>query len=83
MVSLLHDVTESISPKGHGEVISSLLAPFISERAQWLLHHHEVFQGYYYFHHFGGDSNMRDALRGSPHWELTARWCDDYDQVRE
>ena len=81
MISLLHDATESILPQGHGEVVASLLAPYISPQAQWVLHHHEVFQGFYYFHHFDADTNRRDALRASPHWNVTARWCEIYDQA--
>ena len=81
VVSLLHDVTETLNPKGHGEAAAALLRPFISPRAQWLLEEHEVFQGYYYFHHLGGDRDAREALRGHAHFNATARWCDEFDQV--
>ena len=82
VASLLHDVTETINPKGHGEAVAALLKPFVSPAVQWMLSEHEVFQGFYYFHHVGGDRHARDALRGtSDHWNLTAKWCDTYDQA--
>ena len=60
---------------------SAITLPFISPAAQWLLEEHEVFQGYYYFHHLGGDRDAREALRGHAHFNATARWCDEFDQV--
>ncbi|KAJ8603643.1 hypothetical protein CTAYLR_007579 [Chrysophaeum taylorii] len=81
VAGLFHDVTEHLVPKGHGEAAAALLAPYVDPATHWLLTHHEVFQGYYYFHHFGADRNTRDALRDSPHWELARRWCHDYDQA--
>ena len=62
VVSLLHDITETIAAKNHGEAVAGILAPFVGPDAAWLLRHHEVFQGHYYFHHFGGDRNARDKL---------------------
>ena len=45
VVSLLHDISETIASKNHGSVVAALLEPYISEEAQWLLRQHEVFQG--------------------------------------
>ena len=43
--------------------------------------HHGIFQGYYFFHFIGLDRDMREAFRGHPHFEDTARFCELYDQT--
>jgi len=80
VAALLHDVTETIQPKAHGESIAAILVPYISPEAYFVLFHHETFQGYYYYHHFGGDRHQRDHLRSSPHWEAAIRW-NEYDEA--
>merc|ERR1712183_1099481 len=52
VMSLFHDMTESIVAKNHGKAVAAMLEPYLSERALWMVEHHEIFQGYYYFHHF-------------------------------
>lgn len=81
VVSLIHDLTESVLSKNHGAVMAALLAPWISPQSQWLLEHHEEFQGKYYFHHFGVDPNLRDRWAEHPHFNHTVRWCEEYDQA--
>ena len=51
--ALLHDLGDVIAPDNHSEVIAAILRPYISEKNQWVLKHHGLFQGYYYFHHIG------------------------------
>jgi hypothetical protein len=51
VVALLHDIGELMSPSSHGDVANAMLLPYISEKNQWVLKMHEIFQGYYYFHH--------------------------------
>ena len=53
VMSLFHDMTESIASKNHGHAAAGFLEPYVSPKAIWMLKHHEVFQGYYYYHHFG------------------------------
>mmetsp|Transcript_16476 Transcript_16476/g.25583 ORF Transcript_16476/g.25583 Transcript_16476/m.25583 type:complete len:184 (-) Transcript_16476:143-694(-) len=65
VVALLHDVGELMSPVNHGDVAAGILRPYISRKAHWALANHEVFQGYYYFHHYGMDRHRRDQLEGS------------------
>ena len=45
-----------------------------------MIRHHGVFQGYYYFHHLGGDREARDRYRESPFFERCAWFCQEYDQ---
>ena len=37
-------------------------------------------QGYYYFHHCGGDRFARERFRGHPVFERTAQFCERWDQ---
>ena len=82
IISLLHDISETIASKNHGSVVAALLEPYISREAQWLLQRHEVFQGKYYFHHFGADpETARKLWGGHAFYGATARWCELYDQA--
>ena len=78
--SLFHDVVEKMAPFSHGAVIADILRPFISERNEWLLRYHPVFQQYHFLEHPGIDRHAREAFRGSPHFDYTARYCEIYDQ---
>jgi predicted HD phosphohydrolase/alpha-ketoglutarate-dependent taurine dioxygenase len=81
VVSLFHDVFETLAVKNHGELASSMLAPWVSPKAQWLLAHHEIFQGYYYFEHYGLDKNKRDMFVNHPFYNWTIDWCEKFDQA--
>lgn len=81
VVTLLHDVAETLGPLNHGEVIAAILKPFISEANLWMLEHHPLFQTYFYGSHVGIDPNGRDAYRDSPYFDRTAEFCALYDEV--
>ena len=78
--ALLHDVGDVLAPDNHSEVIAAMLRPFISERNHWILKHHGLFQGYYYFHHRGADRNARDRYRDHPHYQACVDFCHRWDQ---
>ena len=78
--ALLHDIGDVFAPDNHSQAAASLLAPYVDERTEWIVRHHGLFQGYYYFHHLGGDRNARDEQRSSPHFDACAAFCADYDQ---
>lgn len=81
MVGLFHDVFENLAVKNHGELAAAMLAPWISPKSQWLLAHHEIFQGYYYFDYYGLDKNQREMFIDHPYYNWTAEWCEKYDQA--
>ena len=58
-----------------------MLAPYVSPKSQWILAHHEVFQGYHYFHHVGGDRDRRDEFKDHEHYQACADFCDNWDQT--
>jgi predicted HD phosphohydrolase len=80
VVALLHDAGDGMGVFNHSEFIAALLRPFISERNHWVLKHHGLFQGYYYFHHTGGDRYARDRFRGHPHYQACVDFCENWDQ---
>ncbi|MCU0761148.1 MAG: HD domain-containing protein [Steroidobacteraceae bacterium] len=79
--ALLHDVGDTLGPYNHPEVAAAILRPFVSEAHHWMVLHHAVFQGYYHLHHAGLDPNARERHRSSPHFDLTADFCERFDQA--
>ena len=79
--ALLHDIGDILAPSNHSAVAADLLAPFVSERNAWVVRHHGVFQGYYYFHHQGQDRNLRDRYRSHEYYDACVEFCARWDQV--
>ena len=79
--ALLHDLGDVIAPDNHSEVIASILRPYISEKNHWVLKHHGLFQGYYYFHHIGGDRNARERYEDHPFYQDCVDFCEKWDQT--
>lgn len=80
VAALLHDIGDTIAPENHSELAASLLQPYVSAGTHWIIKHHGVFQGYYYFHHVGQDRNARERFRGHPMFEACADFCQRWDQ---
>jgi predicted HD phosphohydrolase len=78
--ALLHDMGDILASTNHAELAATVLKPFVSDQNWWLLQHHGIFQGYYFFHHLGLDRNMREQFRGHPSFERTALFCERHDQ---
>src|SRR6266481_747824 len=78
--ALLHDMGDILASTNHAELAATVLKPFVSDENWWLLQHHGIFQGYYFFHHLGLDRNMRDRYRDHTHWEACVDFCAAYDQ---
>jgi predicted HD phosphohydrolase len=79
--ALLHDIGDNLAPYNHADIAAGVVKPFVSEANHWLVAHHGIFQGYYFWHHLGGDRNARDAFRDSPWFDYTAEFCAKYDQT--
>src|SRR5579862_628151 len=78
--ALLHDIGDTLASFNHSELAAVVLEPFVSEENHWIVKHHGIFQGYFFFHHLGLDRNMRDRYRGHAHFQACADFCADYDQ---
>lgn len=79
--ALLHDIGDYLAPANHSEVAAAMLRPYVSDRNYWIIKHHGVFQGVYYFQHLGADPDARDRWRDHPYYQDTVAFCAEYDQV--
>src|SRR5450830_18662 len=77
--ALLHDIGDTLGSYNHPDIAAAILKPFVSEDNVWMVQHHGIFQGHYFFHHLGMDRDMREQFRGHPHFEKTAEFCALYD----
>src|SRR5271155_3241839 len=80
LCALLHDIGDTLSPFNHPAIGAAILHPFVSPANHWMVEHHGIFQGYYFFQFAGLDRNMRDRYRGHPSFERTAMFCARHDQ---
>jgi predicted HD phosphohydrolase len=81
LCALLHDIGDTLAPYNHPSIAAGLLKPFVSEANLWMVEHHGIFQGYYFWHYLGADRNTRDKYRDSPYYDLTEEFCAKYDQT--
>jgi len=77
--ALLHDIGDTLGSYNHPDVAAAILQPFVSEENLWMVKHHGIFQGHYFFHHIGMDRDMRDQFKDHPCYERTAEFCARYD----
>lgn len=79
--ALLHDIGDTLAPNNHPDIAAAVVKSWVPEGYHWMVQHHGIFQGYYFWHHLGGDRDAREEFRGHEHFELTAEFCAKYDQV--
>ena len=73
--ALLHDIGDILAPANHSEVAAAMLAPYVGEKNHWIVKHHGLFQGYYYFHFMGQDHDARDVYRDHPYFHDCVDFC--------
>lgn len=78
--ALLHDIGDTLGSLNHADIAAAILKPFVSEENLWMVEHHAIFQGYYFFEYVGLDRNMREHFREHPAFGRTAEFCEKYDQ---
>src|SRR3546814_15587104 len=78
-MALLHDIGDTLGAFNHPDVAAAILKPFLSEENLWIVQHHGIFQGHYFFHYLGLDRDMRDQFKDSPHYAACAEFCEKYD----
>ena len=81
VAGLLHDIGDSLAPHNHADVGADVLRPYVSRHTFWMLKHHGIFQGYYYWDKIGKNRNERERFRDHPAYELTVRFTGRYDQT--
>ncbi len=78
--ALLHDIGDTLGSYNHADIAAAILKPFVSEENHWMVAHHGIFQGYYFFHHLGMDRNLRDGFAEQAElYRHTAEFCERYD----
>jgi predicted HD phosphohydrolase len=77
----LHDVGDTLGSYNHADLAAVIVQPFVSDENHWVVEHHAIFQGYYFFHFLGLDRDGREKFRGHPHFERTEEFCRVFDQV--
>jgi predicted HD phosphohydrolase len=77
--ALLHDIGDTLGCFNHFDIAAAILKPFVSEANLWMVQHHGIFQGYYFFHHIGLDRHLREQFRGHAHFARTEEFCALYD----
>ncbi len=80
VAALLHDIGDNLAVYNHADLSAAILKPYVSEKTHWIIKHHAIFQGYYYWHHLGDDRHARENYRGHPWFDACAEFCEKYDQ---
>lgn len=78
--ALLHDIGDTLGSFNHADIAAVILEPFISEKNYWMLKHHGIFQGYYFFEYVGLEKNARDEFKNHEYYDHTVEFCHEYDQ---
>ncbi|HUD52259.1 HD domain-containing protein [Parvibaculum sp.] len=77
--ALLHDIGDTLGSFNHPDIAAAILKPFVSAENHWMVQHHGIFQGYYFFHYLGMNRDARDRFKNDPLYERTAEFCAKYD----
>ncbi len=80
IASLLHDTGKLLSVANHPKIIAEFLWPYVSDETYHIIRVHQEFQGRHYYHHFGGDPNLRVKYVQEPWYAAAAQFADDWDQ---
>jgi predicted HD phosphohydrolase len=80
VAALLHDIGDGLAFDNHAAMAATVLQPYVTPETHWMIAHHDVFQGYHWFHHIGLNRDMRERWRGHPCFERTAEFCGRWDQ---
>ena len=77
--ALLHDIGDTLGPMNHDQVAAAIVEPYVSEKNHWIVSHHAMFQGYYFFEYAGRDKNMRDKYKEHEYYGGCEEFCRKYN----
>ena len=77
--ALLHDIGDTLGPANHADIAATILEPYVSDENHWMIKHHAIFQGYYFFEYLGLNKNLRDGYQDHPCYERTLEFIEKYD----
>lgn len=78
--ALMHDATEILDPDNHAISAAQLIRPYVSDQVAWMVEYHGIFQDYHCKNHADRFSNRREQFVDHEAYDLTVRFCRDYDQ---
>jgi predicted HD phosphohydrolase len=81
LCALIHDIGDTLAPLNHPSIAADILKGFVSPANHFMVEQHGIFQGYYFWHHIGGDRNTREKFRGHEFFDYTEEFCAKYDQT--
>lgn len=79
--ALLHDIGDNFAPYNHPDIAAAIVKTRVSEANHWMVAHHGIFQGAYFWHHLGMDRDTHLQYKDSPYYEYTQEFCAKYDQT--
>ncbi|MCK0768526.1 HD domain-containing protein [Chromohalobacter canadensis] len=79
--ALLHDLGDELAPYNHSQLAATIIRPYVRGEVTWIIHHHGLFQKYYYAHYFGENPNERDRYLNHPWYQSCVDFCERYDQA--
>ena len=81
VTALVHDIGDDLAPYTHDEMVATLLKPFVRDELCWMVKHHGAFQMYFFSYLSDDERNTRERWRDHPNFDLTAEFCERYDQA--
>ena len=79
VAALVHDIGDELALFDHAEFAASILKPFVTERTHWVIQHHDVFQGKYWWDKIDLDPDAREKYRGHEWFEDCEAFCLTWD----
>ena len=62
--ALCHDIGKAVSVPNHPRIAAEILRPYVSDDVYQMVLTHQDFQGRHYYHHFGGNPDAANHVRG-------------------
>lgn len=81
LASLCHDIGKAVSVPNHPRIAAEILRPYVRPDVAAVIAAHQDFQGRHYYHHFGGDPDVRNRYRNEPWFALAEQFADEWDQT--
>ena len=81
VAALCHDIGKWISNANHPAIAAEIIRPWVSEKAYWIVKHHQDFQGRHYYARIGLDPEMRRKHVGHEFYEAAEEFVDEWDQA--
>jgi predicted HD phosphohydrolase len=80
VAALCHDMGKVICTPNHGAIAASMMKPFISDEAYFVVQVHQDFEGIHYLANMGIDPMIRRRYADHPAYELAEQFADDWDE---